>query len=152
MENYVTFSIWLPGVCSICWILCHLVRALIDVLTALQWKCSHLLDTKQPKFTESSTPLYHNFPHPSKILPSIPFASFHIWVDLFHFIQYCNNKSNIKQECIPVGCILTIHSLLYSGGGELPVEWDTSWPSLNMSEGTPLYSEVPLWRGSMCPG
>ena len=31
------------------------MRSLIDFLIALQWKHSHLLDTKQPKFTKLST-------------------------------------------------------------------------------------------------
>ena len=45
------------GVCLICWIVCQFLCALIAILIALQWKHWHLLGTKQPKFTESSTPL-----------------------------------------------------------------------------------------------
>ena len=56
-ENIPLVDTGFPGVCSFCWILCQLMRALIDVLIALQWKSSHLLDTKQPKFIEWSTPL-----------------------------------------------------------------------------------------------
>ena len=50
-----SFELFHAGVCSICWILCQFMRALIDFPIALQWKRSHLLDTKQSKFTESST-------------------------------------------------------------------------------------------------
>ena len=43
------------GVCSIYWILYQFMCALIDVLIALQFQLSHLLDTKQPKFSKSNT-------------------------------------------------------------------------------------------------
>ena len=50
-----SFQLFHAGVCAICWILCQFMRALIDFPIVLQWKRSHLLDTKQSKFTESST-------------------------------------------------------------------------------------------------
>ena len=48
-----------PGVCSIFWILCQFTPALIEFPTVIQWKCWDLLDTKQPKLEQSSTPLYN---------------------------------------------------------------------------------------------
>ena len=49
-DNITTFSVSIPGVCSIYHILPQFMHTLIDVLIALQWKRSYLLDTKQPKF------------------------------------------------------------------------------------------------------
>ena len=46
---YIQLCMWLG-------LLPLFIHALTDFLIVLQWKCSHLLDTKQPKFTESSTP------------------------------------------------------------------------------------------------
>ena len=48
-----------PGVCSIPWILCQSMPVLIKFLIVIQWKCWHLLDTKQPKLGQSSTPLFN---------------------------------------------------------------------------------------------
>ena len=41
---------YIRGVLDFCSILCQIMRALIDVPIALQWKRSHLLDTKHLKF------------------------------------------------------------------------------------------------------
>ena len=47
----------MAGVCLFCWFVCKFLCIVIAFLIALQWKCENLLGEKQPKFTETSTPL-----------------------------------------------------------------------------------------------
>ena len=61
-----------PGVCSVCWIVCQFLCALIAFPAALQWKRWHLLGAKKPKVTESSTALNPARIYFSKLTNTVP--------------------------------------------------------------------------------
>ena len=55
--NHVTIHTFIAGVCSFCWFLCIFLCASIAFFIAIQWKCENLLSQKQPKFSETNSPL-----------------------------------------------------------------------------------------------